>query len=182
MNKFYFANEGIDRGMSYKKYKLKSHTKSISDLQLSVMGYIAYRITRLIPLAHSLLWPGVLQRRIYYCSWVKLSTICSQATEAAPWVTHSFSRPQPATENSVSDGRSNWLSVAPALYRAVPPLRHLHRTNLCRHCRESNPEKHWKTFIATVCQCNTSDLSTECVQNQFLFLKDCIHQNTWAQL
>ena len=34
-------------------------------------------------------------------------------------------------------------------------------------------KKHWKTFIATVCQYNTSNLSTECIQNQFLFLKDC---------
>ena len=32
-----------------------------------------------------------------------------------------------------------------------------------------------KTFIATVCQYNTIQcyLSTECIQNQFLFLKDC---------
>ena len=33
--------------------------------------------------------------------------------------------------------------------------------------------KHWKIFIATVCQYNTSNLSTECIQNQFLFLNDC---------
>ena len=30
-----------------------------------------------------------------------------------------------------------------------------------------------KTFIATVCQYNTNNLSTVCIQNQFLFLKDC---------
>ena len=30
-----------------------------------------------------------------------------------------------------------------------------------------------KTFIATVCQHNTNNLSTECIQDQFLFLKDC---------
>ena len=32
-----------------------------------------------------------------------------------------------------------------------------------------------KTFIATVCQYNTIQcyLSTECIQIQFLFLKDC---------
>ena len=32
-----------------------------------------------------------------------------------------------------------------------------------------------KTFIATVCQYNTIQcyLSTECIQNKFLFLKDC---------
>ena len=28
MNKFYLANVAIDRDMSYKKYKLKSYTKS----------------------------------------------------------------------------------------------------------------------------------------------------------
>ena len=38
-------------------------------------------------------------------------------------------------------------------------------------------KKHWKTFIVTVCQYNKSNLSTECVQNQFLFLKDCTSEH-----
>ena len=41
-------------------------------------------------------------------------------------------------------------------------------------------EKHLlPQFVNTI----QSNLSTECIQNQFQFLKDCtVHQNTWAQL
>ena len=43
----------------------------------------------------------------------------------------------------------------------------------CGHWTVKKHWKHWKTFIDTVCQYNTSNLSTECIQNEFLFLKDC---------
>ena len=43
----------------------------------------------------------------------------------------------------------------------------------------NNIEKHLlPQFIGTI----QSNLSTEWIQNQFLFLKDCKHQNPWAQL
>ena len=37
----------------------------------------------------------------------KLSTTCSNGTEVANWATPSCSRPQPATDNSASNCRSN---------------------------------------------------------------------------
>ena len=42
--------------------------------------------------------------------WSQLPT-CSNATEVAKWVAPSCSRSQPATDNGVRDGRSNWLAV-----------------------------------------------------------------------
>ena len=69
-------------------------------------------------------------RRIYYhCLWVQLTTTCSNATEVAQWADSEWSRPQPALDNGVIDGRSNWLAVTPTLDSAVPPERHLHGAN-----------------------------------------------------
>ena len=45
-------------------------------------------------------------------------------TEVAQWRTPSCSRPQPATDKGVSDGRSNWV-VAPPPTWAVPPELHV---------------------------------------------------------
>ena len=39
--------------------------------------------------------------------------ICSNATEVTQWGAPSCSGPQPATDNGVRDGRSNWLAVTP---------------------------------------------------------------------
>ena len=39
--------------------------------------------------------------------WGQLSTTCSNVTQAAQWAASSCSRPQPATDNGVRDGRSN---------------------------------------------------------------------------
>ena len=39
--------------------------------------------------------------------WGQLSTTCSNVTEVAQWAAPSCSRPQPATDNGVRDGRSN---------------------------------------------------------------------------
>ena len=67
------------------------------------------------------------QWRIYYHSlWGQLSTTCSNATEVAQWAAPSSSQSQRATDNGVRDGRSNWLSVIPTLYRAVTPERRSH--------------------------------------------------------
>ena len=41
-------------------------------------------------------------------------------TEVAQWGAISCNRPQPATDNGVRDGRSNWLVALPTLHRAVP--------------------------------------------------------------
>ena len=52
--------------------------------------------------------------------WGKLSTTFSNATEVAKLGAPSCSQPQPATDNGISDGRSNWLAVTPTLHRAAP--------------------------------------------------------------
>ena len=58
---------------------------------------------------------GVTQRRIdYHWLWGPMSTTCSNATEVAQWATPSCSRPQPATDNGVRDGRSNRVAVNPS--------------------------------------------------------------------
>ena len=70
----------------------------------------------------SLLWPRASQWRIYYHRiWVQLSTTCSNFTEVAQWGAPSCRQSQPATDNGVRDGRSNWLVSPPTLHRAVPP-------------------------------------------------------------
>ena len=52
------------------------------------------------------------------------------ATEVAKCGALSCSRPQPATDNGVRDGRSNWQVVTLTLYKAVPfELRVLHYAN-----------------------------------------------------
>ena len=43
-----------------------------------------------------------------------------QYTEAAQWGTPSFSQPQPATDNGVRDGRSNWLFAPPTVMGSTP--------------------------------------------------------------
>ena len=69
----------------------------------------------------------------YHWLWGKLSTTFSNVTDVAQWATPSYSQPQPATDNGVRDGRSNWLTVtiipmgstpwAPrAQYKSVQPL------------------------------------------------------------
>ena len=45
--------------------------------------------------------------------WGQLSATCSNVTEVAQLGSPSCSRPQPATDNGVRDGRSNWLVVTP---------------------------------------------------------------------
>ena len=51
--------------------------------------------------------------------WSQLSTTCSNDTEGAQWGASSCSRPQPAQDNGVRDGRSNWPAVTPSIHRAV---------------------------------------------------------------
>ena len=59
-----------------------------------------------------------------------INNYLQQCTEAAQWGTHSCSQPQPATDNGVRDGRSNWL-VAPPPLSAVPPELLVHSINQC---------------------------------------------------
>ena len=51
-------------------------------------------------------------------------------TEKAQWGTPSCSRPQPATDNGVRDGRSNWLVAPPTLIAVLPKLL-VHSINRC---------------------------------------------------
>ena len=44
----------------------------------------------------------------------------AEITEAVQWGTPSCSQPQPATENGVRDGRSNWLVAPPTLMGSTP--------------------------------------------------------------
>ena len=55
----------------------------------------------------------------------KLSTTCSNATEVAWWGALVCRLPQPAIDNGVRDGRSNWLPLPPTIHRAIPPELHL---------------------------------------------------------
>ena len=69
-----------------------------------------------------------------------------QCTEAAHWGTPSCCQPQPATDNGVRDGRSNWL-VAPPPSWAVPPELFMHSINQCtisgnRTCNHSMQGNH----------------------------------------
>ena len=60
----------------------------------------------------SVLWPRVLQWKIYYYSLGgQLSTTCTNATEVAQWVAPSCSRQHPATDNdSETVNRIQWSS------------------------------------------------------------------------
>ena len=49
-------------------------------------------------------------------------------TEVTQWGAPRCSQPQPATDNAVRDGRSNWLVAPPTLHRAVPPEFHVLHT------------------------------------------------------
>ena len=60
--------------------------------------------------------------------WVQLSTTCSNFTEVVQWGAPSCSQPQPAMDNGIRDGRSNWLVAPPTLHRAVPPELHVLHT------------------------------------------------------
>ena len=46
-------------------------------------------------------------------------------TEVAQWGAPSCCQPQPALDNGVRDGRSNWLVAPPTLHGAVPPELHI---------------------------------------------------------
>ena len=78
-------------------------------LTLSVLMLILFDFNHLLKSKGKVFY---CQWRIYYHRiWGQLSTTCSNATEVALLRAHSCSRPQPATDISVRDGRSNWLAV-----------------------------------------------------------------------
>ena len=58
----------------------------------------------------------------------QLSTNSSNFTEVAQWGVPICSQPQPAMDNGVRDGRSNWLVAPPTLHRAVPLELHVLHT------------------------------------------------------
>ena len=73
-------------------------------------------------------------------------------TEVAQWGAPSCSQPQPATDNGIRDGRSNWLVAPHTLHRAVPPELHvLHTampaTNHKTYCTESAANVWSKTIF-----------------------------------
>ena len=78
---------------------------------------------------------------IYYNSFGgKLFDSFINATAIAKYDTLRRMQTTITTDNGVRDGRYNIdQSLTPTLYRAAPPKRHLHNTNRCNLCRESNP-------------------------------------------
>ena len=74
--------------------------------------------------------------------WVQLSTTCSNFTEGAQWGAPSCSQPQPATDNGVRDGRSNWL-VAPPTLQGQYPLSSTYCTLQCGLGCKSQDLLHW---------------------------------------
>ena len=51
-------------------------------------------------------------------------------TDVAQWAAPSCSRPQPATDNSIRDGRSNWLAVTPHPLQGSDPEFHKYISNV----------------------------------------------------
>ena len=70
---------------------------------------------------------------LYYCkkSFKNFETGCAGLGK------NYRSRPQPATDNGVRDGRSNWLVAPPHLHGQYPMSAFGHSINLCSQCRES---------------------------------------------
>ena len=82
-------------------------------------------------------------------------------TEVAQWGAPSCSQPQPATDNGVRDGRSNWLIAPPTLHRAVPPELHVLHTAMraANHktcCSESAANVRLQNARPTHCRCGHS--------------------------
>ena len=61
----------------------------------------------------------------------QLSTTCINPAEVAIWATPSCSRPQPAKDNGVRDGRSNWLVLTTTLMDSTTE-RLVHSINRCK--------------------------------------------------
>ena len=83
------------------------------------------------------------------------------STEVAQWGPPTCSRQQPATDNSVRHGRSNWL-VAPPPSWAVPPERLVHSINRCSLSRESTPQPSaWEATAPRSLKFRSSLISTQ---------------------
>ena len=72
--------------------------------------------------------------------WVQLSTTCSNFTKVAQYGAPSCSQPQPAMDNGVKDGRSNWL-VTP--YTGQYPWSSTYCTLQCGLGCKSQDLLHW---------------------------------------
>ena len=82
-------------------------------------------------------------------------------TEVAQWGAPSCSQPQPATDNGVREGRSNWLVAPPTLHRAVLPELHVLHTAMraANHktcCTESAANLRLQNARPTHCRCSHS--------------------------
>ena len=132
--------------MEYNKQKRLCHKRSSMARSLPVENLLPQNVWSII-------------------NYLKLST------EAAQWGTPSCSQPQPAMDNGVREGRSNWL-VAPPPSWAVHPERLVHSINQCnlsgdRTCNRSMRGNHL-AYAATqgISGCNV----TSCVLNHHLWL------------
>ena len=82
-------------------------------------------------------------------------------TEVAQWGAPSCSQPQPAMDNGIRDGRSNWLVAPSTLHRAVPPELHvLHTAMLAANhktcCTESATNVRLQNARPSHCWCGHS--------------------------
>ena len=88
-----------------------------------------------------------------------------QYTKLAQWGTPSCSQPQPATDNGVRDGRSNWL-VAPTASWAVPPERLVHSINQCTQLDSNVQPQHVRQ---PPCLCGHSGYESFHLQGKEMF-------------
>ena len=79
-------------------------------------------------------------------------------TKVAQWGAPSFIQPQPATDNGVRDGRSNWLVELPTLHRAVLPELHVLHTAMGAASCKSQDLLHWESLDRAPSECQTNAL------------------------
>ena len=103
--KYYLAEQCNSKGTGNIQLYLKISTW----YYLQFLFCIRFEYEVKFSIARSLPWWII----CYYRMWGQLSTTSSNATEVAQWGALSYSRPLPATDNGVRDGRSNWMAVTP---------------------------------------------------------------------
>ena len=73
---------------------------------------------------------------------------------SSPMWSSLFSRPQPATDNGVRDGRSNWLVAPPTLHRTVPSELHVLHSAMRAANRKTCCTQWAANVRPSVCQAN----------------------------
>ena len=93
---------------------------------------------------------------------VSIINYLHQFTEVAQWGTPSCSRPQPATDTGVREGRSNWLGAPPTLHRVVPLELHvLHSAMRAVQITRSTSCTEWAANVRpSDCQANALPVRT----------------------